>query len=193
MDRGLFQSINSGPPWLAPSMRFFSVGINQGPMKALLVVVVIAMLAAGRVTRRAILLALLSIPLADGFVHIVKTVWPALRPCNDPTMIVLDWGVGWANTSGTASSHAANMAAVAVIMVAHLRWFGAPWVLMALLVGYSRVFCGVHYPYQVALGWTIGVAFALAVLAIVRRIEQAVWKRREGRSDAAEPTPAPAA
>ena len=57
---------------------------------------------------------------------------------------------------GTASAHSANMAAVAFVMTYRLRYGGAIWIILAALVGYSRVFTGVHFPHQVVLGWLCG-------------------------------------
>ena len=56
------------------------------------------------------------------------------------------------------SSHALRSAGVAVVMGIHFSGIG--WALLpaALLVGWSRVPLGRHYPSDVAAGWVLGIA-----------------------------------
>ena len=56
------------------------------------------------------------------------------------------------------------------------RW-GAPWIVVALLVGVSRVYVGVHFPSQVVFGWTLGIASGVVVERIARLIS-AKWAVR---------------
>lgn len=186
MDGALFRWINGGPEWLAPGMRFFSVGLDGKPMKLLLIVILLVMLAAGKNTRRAAILALIAFPIADGITNVLKHAFPTLRPCNDPATVAL-LRIGATTSSGTASAHSANMAAVATVFLGTLRGFGAPWAVLAFLVGYSRVYNGVHYPYQVGLGWTVGILVGTGIFFLGRRIEKAWTERKEGRSGAQSP------
>jgi len=55
------------------------------------------------------------------------------------------------------------MAVVAFVFAYHLRWWGSPWVIVAVMTGLSRIYNGVHYPYQVLLGWTCGVVAGILV------------------------------
>jgi undecaprenyl-diphosphatase len=65
------------------------------------------------------------------------------------------------------SSHAANTAAVAAVGVmitrSRRRWW---WLLLPMVIGYTRIYLGVHYPSDVLGGWAAGgvvggaVAFA---------------------------------
>ena len=185
MDRAIFQWINGGPPWLAPSMHFFSTGMNAKPMKFLLAGIIIAMLAAGPRTRRAAIFALIAFPIANGVTDLFKAFLPTLRPFNDPNVITL-LRIGTSESAGTASAHAANMASVATVFTGKLKWFGVPWVLLAFLVGYSRIYNGVHFPYQVALGWAVGILVGLLVLFVGGRIERAWIARKESRSEPAQ-------
>lgn len=69
------------------------------------------------------------------------------------------------------SGHAAGIAFVAVIVsVVHprFRWWAA---VAALLVGWSRVALGVHYPSDVLVGWIVGAAFGFGSLWVLRRLE----------------------
>ncbi|HTQ10070.1 MAG TPA: phosphatase PAP2 family protein, partial [Fimbriimonadaceae bacterium] len=72
--------------------------------------------------------------------------------------------VGRLDSYGTASSHAANMAGVAAVLCYYFKWWGTPWVLVAIITGLARVYVGVHYPSQVLLGYLCGLLSALIVI-----------------------------
>jgi undecaprenyl-diphosphatase len=44
---------------------------------------------------------------------------------------------------------------------------------LALLVGFTRLYLGVHYPSDVLAGWTAGVTWALACGVVARRLGKA--------------------
>ncbi|MFF9350332.1 phosphatase PAP2 family protein [Streptomyces sp. NPDC014734] len=121
----------------------------------------------------ALALAVLA-PLATGFGYVVSEVLKSMvneeRPCRAvagaaaslvPCPPVGDWSF--------PSNHSAiaGAAAVAVALTRPvLAWLTVP---MALLMAFSRVFVGVHYPHDVAVGLVLGaVVSAVAVLALRR-------------------------
>jgi undecaprenyl-diphosphatase len=68
------------------------------------------------------------------------------------------------------------MAAVAVAMTLNLKWWGVPWIIIAVLTGISRIYCGAHFPGQVLWGWCVGIAVGFAVHFLWRAIE--TWRRQ---------------
>ncbi|AQT73722.1 hypothetical protein B1K54_20640 [Streptomyces sp. fd1-xmd] len=79
------------------------------------------------------------------------------------------------------SNHAAIAGAAAVALVMAVRRLAPVVVPLALLMGFSRVFVGVHYPHDVALGLLLGGSLAaLVVLALTGPAARAVRAVRAG-------------
>jgi len=170
INREVFLAINHWPEWLAPMMRFFSEATNYLWVKIALAVLLIALIYRGGNVRRAAVHALIAFPISDGLTNVLKHVWPMHRPFQEISAPECILRAGWSDSMGTASAHSANMAVVAYVFVYHLGWKGSPWVLVALITGFSRVYNGVHYPYQVLLGWTCGIFIGFLVTQISKLI-----------------------
>ncbi len=64
------------------------------------------------------------------------------------------------------SGHAQSAWLVAVVLGAHWRRLFLPLTLFALLVCYSRLYCGMHYPLDVIVGASIGIIMGSLLLHI---------------------------
>lgn len=165
MNHSLFEAINSWPDSLTPFFYFVSEANKSWPVRILVLGLIIGMLIWGRKRgRAAILLALVSVILANEAADGLKALIWSPRPCFELSDVNLR--VNMLTSSGTISAHAANTAAAAFVLTYLLGRWGWPWIALSLFVGISRVFVGVHYPSQVLFGWSAGILIGLGVVKL---------------------------
>lgn len=100
--------------------------------------------------------------------HFVKETIHRLRPYMVLPDVIQRVGSGGGSFP---SNHAMNNAAMATVLWSYYprqRWW---FVLVAALVGFSRVYCGVHWPSDVLAGAMIGFVVAFGLVSLTRR-----WK-----------------
>lgn len=102
-------------------------------------------------------------------VQAFKNVFLRYRPCHN---LLIEAKVHLINGHcggqyGFVSSHATNTFALAMylflLLKTHYRLFGVFIFSWASLVAYSRIYCGVHYPADVACGALLGMTIGLLV------------------------------
>ena len=116
-----------------------------------------------------------AVAIAQPINHLVKRVRPEYA-LHLPSL------VAHANDYGFPSDHATAVGACAAGLWFVNRWLGGIATLLALILAFSRVYIGVHYPGDVAGGLALGAVVmlvgALVVVPILRRIAYAVARSR---------------
>jgi undecaprenyl-diphosphatase len=181
LDQGL-------PPWIeaarAPWLTSFMKAITHCGDRTFLAVVVL--LATGlfvaldryRAAGLVLAAALLSIFVSDAVKAGVQ------RPRPDVRAPLIGPAGGWSFPSGHAFSSAAVYGTLAFLAMLHvpyrrLRFLAAATgLLLVFLVGFSRVYLGVHYVTDVLAGWAGGLGLAIMAGGLDRRFEEIEEKDR---------------
>jgi membrane-associated phospholipid phosphatase len=101
--------------------------------------------------------------------HVVKAVAERARPFEVVAGAVLRQQPP--HGSSFPSSHTAVIFAVTIAVLSYIPRRGVPIVLAyAILVGWSRVYLGVHYPLDVVAGAGLGMVVGAAALLVARRV-----------------------
>lgn len=91
--------------------------------------------------------------------------------------------VGGGETSyGITSSHSSNPPAVLGYLAVHIRqrWMWVVAVVAPLLISYSRMHMGVHFPHDVVAGWILGILMLVLFVRYETGISESLQKRSTG-------------
>ena len=108
-------------------------------------------------------LTLLAVAAADGLTSLAKAAIHEGRPSEPAPLVTIP------NSHSFPSGHTATSFAAATILSAFVPRAAPAFFLLAVAIGWSRLYVGVHWPLDVVGGALIGVATALLLLAAVRR------------------------
>lgn len=111
-------------------------------------------------------------------VQLFKNVFHRLRPCHDPGLegLVRTLNGHCGGSYGFVSSHACNTAGVAIFagmaLRSQLRWLLPVLILWSVLISYSRIYLGVHFPGDVLAGFSVGALIGYAVFRLWQSVHQ---------------------
>jgi undecaprenyl-diphosphatase len=168
-DIKLFYLINNGlaNPLFDVFMPFIT-NLNNWKIPILLIWLWL-MIKGGRKGRVAAILLVVTVVITDQLsATLIKPLAGRIRPC-----YVLDHVrllVGCGGKYSFPSSHATNISGMAVILSFFYRKGIAWFTLLALVIGFSRIYVGVHYPVDVLGGLIIGSCAGIIVIIVYLQI-----------------------
>ena len=131
-----------------------------------------------------LLFIILSVALADQIsVHLFKNIIQRLRPCHEPSLEGLVHLVNGecGGMFGFVSSHATNSFNVAMISLLFIRkrWYTVSIIFWALVIGYSRIYLGVHYPGDVICGSILGAFLGWSIYKLYVLTDKKILQHRK--------------
>ena len=131
-------------------------------------------------------LAIATVAITDPLAaRVLKPLFHRTRPCH-PVLFV-EGGrflAGMRHSLSFPSVHAVNIFAQAALFACFYPRWTWMYALFACFIGYSRIYVGVHYPADVAVGAILGILIGVGVVAAYRRIRRRIERRRvEGRRE----------
>ncbi len=191
LNRGVANSILD---WVMPRI----TNLHKDPWFAVPVIIfVLCVLFRGRKLSKAwVICAVLAVSIADPLsVRVAKKFFNRDRPCKlstiHPGYVLPETrmvpGETCPGSASFPSSHASNMMALATICwwfhrksnsaikiseetepIGPTDWKPYLWFLLPLIIGYSRIYLGYHYPSDVIGGWICGSLISAVIIAIYR-------------------------
>jgi len=175
LDRKLFLELNHwASSGLDPVMLFLSSPVPW--LLFILALVLIMRFGPDRLDLKKSLIILISIGitwiLSDLVsVHLFKDLFERLRPCHEPSLsgLVRLAAESCGGPYGFVSTHASNSFSLALLSALLLKrkWFTISIFIWALMVSYSRIYLGVHYPGDVLGGMLLGLLIGLVVYLVL--------------------------
>jgi undecaprenyl-diphosphatase len=144
----------------------------------------------GKRGRWAVVGAVLTVILTDQIsASFLKPLAGRIRPCNIVPGLHVWWEHHWIFTPDPVidivkasysfpSSHAANSAGQAVWWgLAYHRYRWTFWG-YSFLIGFSRIYLGHHWPFDVIAGWMLGAIIAILIYKLANRLLPNYFTRR---------------
>lgn len=126
-----------------------------------------------------LILIALSIAVSDQFSGLIKNSVQRLRPTHDPVLGNLVYNIY--NKGGMFSffsAHAANTFTIAIIAARLFKnqLFSILIFTWAVLVSYTRIYLGLHYPGDILTGWIWGILSGLAFYQLMEIVQKRYFK-----------------
>jgi len=145
----IFPIITKPENWLIPAMLGLVVFIYFKKKKAILIV----------------LLGIITLALTDAISYrLLKPLFGRLRPCNPESLVEGgNFLMGFKKSFSFPSNHSANMFGLATIFFCFYKNKAIYFFGFASIIAFSRIYVGVHYPFDVLGGAVLGFAIGIFV------------------------------
>jgi undecaprenyl-diphosphatase len=106
--------------------------------------------------------------------HIIKPMFARVRPCNDDYLaemvrMLVPCGSGYSFTSNHASNHFGISFILTPFFFRIRKWTIIPLLMWPILVSFSQIYVGLHYPIDVFGGMLVGLISSTLVYFIFRK------------------------
>ena len=173
-----------GPNWLRKTMTDVTA-LGGGPVLTLLTLLVAGFLVAAR-KRATALFVVVAIAGGGLAANLLKLLFVRERPDVVPHLVFVD-------SASFPSAHAMNSAVTFLTLGALLARTQKDWrvkayllgaaILITLIVGFSRVYLGVHWPTDVVAGWIVGATWAILCSLVAKLLQGRHTIEREGEEN----------
>ncbi|MFP1630125.1 phosphatase PAP2 family protein [Zhengella sp. ZM62] len=164
-----------GPAWFENTVRAFTA-LGGYPVIVFAVLNAVVILALSG-ERQAAILVVMSVAggsaLSSGLKQVFERQRPDLVAHLDPTIVHVSFPSSHATVSLVAWLTLALVLARHVSVPAVRIWLTGAVIVLAMLVGLSRVYLGVHWPSDVVAGWALGLAWVSLVFGLDARMRAA--------------------
>jgi undecaprenyl-diphosphatase len=130
-----------------------------------------------------LLFIILAATFSDQASVLIKNIVQRLRPCYEPVLQGLVHTVNGecGGRYSFVSSHATNSFDVALLSLLFIkrRWFTISIVIWASVIGYSRIYLGVHYPGDVIFGALLGSIIGWSVYNLYLLTDSKILQHRK--------------
>jgi undecaprenyl-diphosphatase len=130
-----------------------------------------------------LLFIILAATISDQISVLIKNLVHRLRPCHEPSLEGLVHMVNGecGGLYSFVSSHATNSFDVALISLLFIRrrWFTISIIIWAIVIGYSRIYLGVHYPGDVLCGSILGASIGWSSYQLYSLTDNKILQHRE--------------
>lgn len=166
--------------FLSKILAVFTTSANHGELWIDLILIFLI----PKKTRKGAIYTLAALAFCSFFNDIVfKNIFHRIRPFNAfPEIVTI---IKKPETFSFPSGHSCSAMAVGLTMLRKQeKKFGIPFFVLGLLMCYSRIYFGVHYPTDVLGGMSWGIASSFIVVAIGGIIERKIAERKQKKEEA---------